>query len=201
MQANHIIAGKALKLMFLGALIALIGTAAGMIPGISAISGIATLVGGVMSLIGLIQAGPAHKRYSRAILMLIIGIVCAVVSTFVIAGGTIGGSVGVILFGAALMMGVSVFGLLQNYFVCTATSELLREAGNDASAAKGDTAWKINAGCYVVIIVLTLVSVFAPTIAGILSIITGIVSIVGSVIYVIFLKEGHETLSASGAAQ
>lgn len=201
MQASHIIAGKALKLMFIGALLALIGTVLGLIPVISVISGIVTLVGGVVSLIGLIQAGPAHKLYSRAILMLILGIVCAVVSTFVIAGGTLGGSVAIILLGAVLMMGVSVFGLLQVCFICNATSTLLREAGNDASAAKGDTVWKINAICYAAVIVLTVVTLFAPAVAGVGGIINGIVSIVGSVIYVIFLKEGTETLSASGAAQ
>lgn len=201
MQANHIIAGKALKLMFIGALLGLIATAMGLIPGISALSGIVTLVGGVLCLVGLIQAGPAHKLYGRAILMLVLGIACTVISTFVIAGGTIGGSVGVILFGAVLMMGVSVFGLLQVYCICKATSTLLREAGNETSAAKGDTAFKINALCYIIVIVLTVVSLFAPTVAGILTIANGILGIVGSILYVIFLKDGTDTLTASGAAQ
>lgn len=201
MQANHIIAGKALKLMFIGALVALIATALGMIPVISAVSGIVALVGGVISLIGLIQAGPAHKLYGRAILMLILSVVLSLVSGGLMVAAILAGSGAMMALAIVVLLGISIFGLLQIYFICSATSTLLREAGNETSAAKGDTVWKINAVCYIATGVLSVVSLVAPTTAGILGIITGIVSIVGSVIYVIFLKEGTETLSASGAAQ
>ncbi len=202
MKEKYHVAGKALKLMFMGGVIGLVATVMDLIPALSSLSGIVTLVGGVMALIGLCQAGAAHKLYSRAVLMLILSVVCTLVSGGVLAGGVISGSMAIVWLGAVLLVGVTVFSLLQLYCVCGATSSLLREVGNEAVAAKGDAAWKINAVCYVVVIVGSVLVLLAPSMGGVMvSTLIGIVSIVGSVVYVLFLKEGHQVLSASGAEQ
>ena len=64
-------------------------------------------------------------------------------------------------------------------------------------AKNGDTAVKINLVCYAAMAVVSILAII-PFMSGftlILNIITTIVSIVGSVIYMLFLKKSYEKMA------
>ena len=197
MNANHTIAGAALRLMFLGQVVAVIGMVVGLIPIVGAIGGLATLVGSIMALVGLIKAGPAHENYRKALWMIIGSIIVTVLATFLAGAAIVGGSGGMLLLVVLVLpVAISVMGLLQVFFSCSATSALVRETGNEAVAAKGDTVFKLNAICYGAGIVLAILVFVSPGLAAIGGLVSSIVSIVAAVIYLIFLKESSELLSA-----
>lgn len=197
MNENHIIAGKALKLLLIGQLITVLGTAVSMIPLLTAVAGIAGIVGYVVSLVGLFSARPAHERYRKAVTMLLLSIVLTIASSVVVAVGVVSLSAFIVLLGVVLLVGISLVALLQVYYVCTASSALLREAGDESTAAKGDTVWKLNAICYLATGVLTVVSMFSAAIAGVGSIISGVLGIVAGILYIVFLYQGSQTLNGN----
>ncbi|BDF71507.1 hypothetical protein CE91St41_12660 [Oscillospiraceae bacterium] len=190
------IAGGGLKLMFIGTIVALFSF-------VPVIGGLAAIVGGIIALVGLVKTMNAAPGYKRAVIMLVLSIVAAVlmaVMAGVAAGGAILGSGGAAAGGLVgtlvLSLAVSVFGFLQVYFVCGATSGLLREIGEDQEASRGDLVWKLNAVCYIIAIVIAIVSVASAGLGGALNVVRTIVSLVANVIYIIFLYKSQQIMLA-----
>lgn len=193
---RYAIAGGGLKLMFIGEIVALFAI-------IPVIGSIAALAGGIIALVGLVKTRTADPLYGKAVIMLVLGIVAAVLAailTSVAMGGAIMSSTGVTAGGLGGVMVVSIlssiFSFLQVYFVCNATSGLLRGIGEDYEASRGDLVWKLNAICYIASIIITIVTVVSVTLAGVLSMVSSIVGLIASVIYLIFLYKSQKIMLA-----
>lgn len=184
METAYNIAGRGLKRMFTGEVVALIGLVVLLIPAFGITGLVAVLVGGIMAIVGLWGAREAHGNYKRAFVILVAGEVLSVLGT--VAGGG----------GAGTLFGVlgSVAGMFQVYFVCNATSELLRELGHEDEVRSGALVWKANAGCCLALIAVRVLALFDQTLALVLTIITGLVGTVIGVIYVVFLYKSQALL-------
>ena len=184
------IAGNGLKTMFLAQIVILVAavvTALGLLAVPFALIGlVGIIVGGIMSLVGLFRAGPAHDYYRNAMTVCVINIVVEVVAK--IAGDG--------FFGSLLDSVSTVLGAVMVYFICAATAELLSNRGDAALAARGQLIWKLNAGCAVAAIVCTLLAVVpvVKILAGVIGIVAGIVSLVVSVLYIMFLYQSYRSL-------
>lgn len=184
METAYNIAGRGLKRMFTGEVVALIGLVVLLIPAFGITGLVAVLVGGIMAIVGLWGAREAHENYRRAFVMLVAGGVLTILGAIAGDGGA----------GTLFDVLDSIAGMFQVYFVCNATSELLRELGHEDEARSGDLVWKANAGCYAALIAVTVLALFAQTLALVLTIITGLVGIAIGVIYVVFLYKSQALL-------
>ncbi len=191
------IAGNGLKLMFIGQLAALCSF-------VPLVGGLAALIGGVISIVGLVKTIHADRGYQRALVMLVLSVaagVLMVVMAAVAAGGAMFGSgaaaAGGIVAAGALTVAMSVFSFLQIYFVCAATSGLLREIGADAEASLGDLVWKLNALIYLIIIAVNLFLLLFPVASALLSLVNTLAGVAAGVLYVVFLYKSHTVMLAS----
>lgn len=193
---RFIIAGNGLKLMF-------IGTILGMLSFIPALGGILAIAGWVISLVGLAKTTGAAPGYKTAMIMLVIQIVISIIAGVMAAaalGGVFLGSGAVAVGGFAgvtlLSVGSQILAFLQTYFVCTATSGLLREIGEESVAVKGDMVWKLNALCYLVAIVVLILAGLVASLAAGLDVVNVIVSLVADVLFVVFLYQSQRVMLA-----
>lgn len=191
---RHAIAGGGLKLMFIGQIVALFSI-------IPVIGGIAAIVGGIIALVGLIKTMNADPGYKKAVLMLVLGIVASIVAGLMAGVAVVGAVAGSGGAAAGGMIGVvivsilaSVFSFLQVYYVCNATSGLLRGLGEESEASRGDLVWKLNGLCYVIAIVITIVTFISAGLAGVLGVVSSIVSLVAGIIYIIFLYKSQQIM-------
>ena len=184
MESTYTIAGRGLKRMFTGEIVSMIGLVVLLIPVFGITGLVAILVGGIMAIVGLWGAREAHEGYKRAFVMLVAGGVLSILGTIAGDGGA----------GTLFDVLDSIAGMLQTYFVCTATAALLRELGHGDEAHYGDLVWKANAGCYAVLIAVSVLALFAQTLALVLTIITGLVGIVIGIIYVVYLYKSQDLL-------
>ena len=188
------IAGDGLKWMFWGEILALFV----IVPWIGTL---AVVAGSVISIIGLVKTLRADRGYQRALVML--GLMVAVnilslAAALLSAVGTVFGGVGAVFSGTVLLtvLGVAgtVFSFLRTYFVCTATSGLLRELGWDRDAYLGDLVWKLTAVCSLVSILLNLISFVSLSAAGFLDLFISLLSLAAGIVYLVFLYRSYHRL-------
>lgn len=82
------------------------------------------------------------------------------------------------------------------FFICTATSGLLREIERDSDAALGDLVWKLNAVSYLAAVVITAVGIYSAVGDGLLNAVSGTVNLAAGTAYVYFLFKSHTALLA-----
>ena len=193
---RFLIAGNGLKLMFLGEVISLFSF-------VPLLGGLATIVGAVLAIIGLVKTIRADGGYQRALVMLVLTVACSVLMVVFGATAVIGAAFGSgsALAGGALAalvlgIGASVFSFLMTYFVCTTTSGLLREIGLEQEAGMGDLVWKLNALCYLLTILISVVSFLSSGAAGFLTIFSSLISLAAGIIYVVFLYKSYNLMLA-----
>lgn len=190
---RHILAGGGLRLMFIGGLIALCV----FLPIVGAF---AALGGGIVSLIGLVQTQKADADYKNAVTMFILGLVIGVVQSLVEQfapktdlGVVIG--VGGIVIAVLSILDVLV-SFLQVYYVCKATSGLLREMEETRVAAFGDVVWKLYAACAIASVVIGVIAGVVLLAGAVLSALSFVLSIISSVFYFIFLFRSQKAMLA-----
>lgn len=190
MYEKYEIAGNGLKTMFIAqimTIISLVVTAIGLLFMPFALIGlVGAVVGGIMNLVGLFRAGPAHEKYRNAMVVVVINLVVEVVAK--IAGDG--------FFGSLLSSASTVLGAVMIYFICAATAELISDKGDAELAARGELIWKLNAGCVAAGIVCTLLAVvpIVKILVGVIGIVAVIVGLVVSVLYLMFLYKSYLTL-------
>lgn len=182
-------AGPGLKKMFIAAIGAIVCTLFAIIPIINIVAAIGALVFAVISMIGLHEAGKEIEGCKTAFVITIASIVV----------GFIGGLVEKItILNMLFTIADAVCSLLVTYYVCTSVAAELRGIGANDVADSGEKVWKLNAGCYIVSIVVAILSVIPiiNIIGGILGFIVAIVSLVAMVIYMIFLNKSYKAFGA-----
>ncbi len=181
-------AGPGLRKMFIAAVGIIICSVLAIIPIINIVAGIGSIVFGVLSMVGLYQAGKDIQGCMMAFYITIANIVLSIIRTFFGAG----------ILGIVLAICATVISLSIIYFVCNSVSEVMNQVGAAAVAQKGHTVWMINLVCCCVSVVLTLLGLI-PIInifAAFANIIVAIVSLVGTILYMLFLNDGAKALGA-----
>lgn len=175
-------AGNGLRLMFIGQIVAIISA---FIPVVGALG---ILAGGVLSLVGVVKAMPAHEGYRNAIVAMAANVVISFLGNFW-TDGALGGLVNIAGILAAF---------LATYFVCTASGALLAEKGDAVQADRAGLIWKLYAVSTVVSVLCVLVSwiPLVNVLAAVAAVVMSIVELVTGVLYVVFLYSASKSLLA-----
>lgn len=181
-------AGAGLKKMFIASVGAVVCAVLVIIPVVNILAAIAAFVFAILSMVGLYGAGKDIEGCKKAFTLTIVNIVVSAVGSFLQSGflGVIVSIVGYVL------------SFLVVYLVCTSVSEVMNQIGAADVAQKGESVWKINAGCYGVLIVVAILAKIPvlSVIAGVAAVIVAIISLVASVLYMIFLNKSSKALNA-----
>ena len=168
-MTDYSMAGKGLNRMFIGEILCILAI-------IPLIGGILALAGYIVMLVGLYTAGKADDGYRTAFFLTIASLILGFIPILSLVG--------------------SVFNIITTYLVCTTTARLLMETGATATAARGLFIWKLYAACLVVSLVCALL-LFVPIInvaALLLELATAIASLVGGILYLMFLYRASDSL-------
>lgn len=149
---------------------------------------IIAVVSFVMEIVGVCKAGHAHPGYKTALYMILVNIALGLASLFVM---------NIAIFSGVLhaLSPIAVF--LSVYFVLSATIALLREKGDEASAAKGTIVRTMYLVSTAVSVVSELV-LTVPALSGVATaatMISSVVQIVALFMYISFLGRSVHTLS------
>ena len=176
-------AGSGLRTVFIGELVSIAAIFLVWIPFLGII---AALAGGIIVLVGLNSAGPAHPGFKNAFYMAVAVVILNVVSAFTGAGFLTG----------LLNVAVPIVSFLETYFICVASGELLLAKGDDSQADRAALIWKLYAACMLVGIVCTLVA-WIPVLnllAGVVNVVVAIVELVAGILLFIFLYKASQSL-------
>ena len=180
-------AASGLKKMFTAQVGGIICVVLMMIPFIGVISLIGVFVFGIMSLIGLNSAGKDIEGCKTAFTLTIVQMVVSV----------IGNLAGTGVFATVFSVVNDILALLIVRAVCLSVAEVMESLNRQDVADTGRSVWKINLGCYVVDIVLTILAVI-PVLGTVLavagSVITVILSLVAGIMYIMFLSKSYKAL-------
>lgn len=185
---NYQNAGAGLKKMFIASVGTVICTVLAIVPIVQIIAAIGIVVFAVLSMVGLYGAGKDIEGCKKAFTLTIANLVVSIVGAFLKPGflATIVSIVGYVL------------SFMVVYLVCSSVSEVMNRIGAADVAQKGETVWKINAGCYGVLVVVAILAMIPVlnVIAGVAAIIVAIVSLVALILYMIFLNKSSQALGA-----
>lgn len=175
-------AGKGLFLLFLGQILVIVAAILSAVPVLGLILAIAALA---CSIYGLYVASAAHESYRTAFMAQVALLVLAIISIFIPEG----------LFSTIFSLASDVLSMAVVYLVCSATSALL--IGLDSALEnRGALIWKLYLGCTLLNIILSLL-VLVPIIkifAAILMVLSFIVLLVASILYMVFLYKSQAVL-------
>lgn len=182
--SDYELAGGGLKLMFWGEIVTIAAVPAAVLSAILGV--ICVLAGGIMCLVGLSKAGAAHQNFRSAMVMTVAGMVLSVLGNMFSRG----------FLGGIVTIAASVVSFLVTYYVCTASGMLLESKGDLAQADRAALIWKLFGGCTAVSVLCILVG-WIPLLnllAAVPAVIAGVVSLVASVLYLIFLYRAYQSL-------
>ena len=181
-------AAAGLKTVFQSQIVGLAASVLLFIPLVNFLAVIALLVAFVLYLIGLNQCAKQDEGYKTAFTLVIVNLVVNLLGNF------IPGAIGTIL----SLVG-DVLSLAALYFVCTTTNRLLGNLRAPQQVIdRGIVVWKINVICTIVAIVCELLSMIPVNslqlLASIVSLIAAIAQVVGTVLYVLFLRDAYRVM-------
>ena len=180
-------AASGLKKMFTAQVGSIICVVLMMIPFIGVIGLIGVFVFTIMSLIGLNSAGKDIEGCKTAFTLTIVQMVVSV----------IGNLAGTGVFATVFSVVNDILALLIVRAVCLSVAEVMENLNRQDVADTGRSVWKINLGCYVVDIVLTILAVI-PVLGTVLavagSVVTVILSLVAGIMYIMFLSKSYQAL-------
>ena len=185
MYEDNLLAGKGLKLLFVGEILAAISAVLGE----SGLASLASLASLILSLIALNMATPAHPYFRTAfqinIALIILGVLQVVLAL-----------TGMMVLAILTVIAEAVLGVLNVYLICTAAGQLLTVNGYAALANKGVIVWKLFLVCSVAMVVfmVLLVVPFIQIISAFLVIGTAVAMLIGAVLYMVFLYNAYHAL-------
>ena len=178
-----------LKNMFIAEIGIIICSVIAVIPLLGFIGGIGSLVFLVISLIGLNSAGKDIEGCRNAFTLTIVQLIISVLSGFFGTG----------FLSTVLAIVNDILALLIVRSVCLSVADVMDSLGHQEIAGKGRTVWQINLVCYVITIILSIIAII-PLLGVVLAafggIITGILSLIASILYMIFLSKSYKVLEA-----
>ena len=176
-------AAQGLRLMFFGQILMIAGVLLFWVP---LVGFLMVLAAPVLEIIGIYKAGMDDENYRGVLVFVVLGLVANLIS----------GLVGDGFLGFLLDAVSEVLSLLMVYGVCSTTSNLLHSIGQEELSQRGGTVIKIYAACTVISIVCQALG-FIPIIniaAALVNGISGLVMVVGYVMYLLFLNGSGKVL-------
>lgn len=170
---DYTTAGRGLNKMFYGQILCILGF-------LPLVGWIAAIVGLILFLVGLNEAGRADAGYRTAFLVTIANLVVSLLS------GVLG----------ILSIVSDILAIAAVYLVCITTANLLFSKGDPATAGRGLFVWKLYAACMVVEIICAALALIPliNLLAWVVLVITAIMSLVGGILYLMFLYRASKSL-------
>ena len=193
-------AAAGLKTLYQAKLVGLISIVLVIVPIVQVLAVAAMLIAGFLALVGLAQCRKDDKGYRTAFNMVIAGLVTNLAASLVSAYAGTEGFAGIC--GNILSIATDVLSLASLYFVCITTNRLLKEtAAAENLIDRGIVLWKLNVVCTVILLVCYLLRMIpgniAAIIAGYLAIFAVIAQIIGTVLYILYLRNAYRALEAA----
>lgn len=198
MTYPHAAAG--LKTVYQARLVGLISIVLVIVPIVQVLAVAAMLIAGFLALVGLAQCRKDDKGYRIAFNMVIAGLVTNLAASLVSAYAGAEGFAGIC--SNILSIATDVLSLASLYFVCITTNRLLKEvAAAENLIDRGIVVWKLNVVWAVILLVCYLLWMIpgniAAIIAGYLAIFAVIAQIIGTVLYILYLRNAYRALEAA----
>ena len=186
-------AAAGLKTVYQARLVGLISIVLVIVPIVQIFAIAAILVAAFLSLVGLAQCRKDDKGYRTAFNLVIIGLVTNLAASLVSAYAGTEGIAGIC---------GNILSMADLYFVCITTNRLLKEtAAAENLIDRGIVVWKLNVVCTVILLVCYLLRMIhgniAVIIAGYLAIFAVIAQIIGTVLYILYLRNAYRALEAA----
>lgn len=193
-------AAAGLKTVYQARLVGLISIVLVIVPIVQVLAVAAMLIAGFLALVGLAQCRKDDNGYCTAFNMVIAGLVTNLATSLVSAYAGAEGFAGIC--GNILSIATDVLSLASLYFVCITTNHLLKEtAAAENLIDRGIVVWKLNVVCTVILLVCYLLRMIpgniAVIIAGYLAIFAVIAQIIGTVLYILYLRNAYRALEAA----
>ena len=198
MTYPHAAAG--LKTVYQARLVGLISIVLVIVPIVQVLAVVAMLIAGFLALVGLAQCRKDDNGYRTAFNMVIAGLVTNLAASLVSAYAGAEGFAGIC--SNILSIATDVLSLASLYFVCITTNRLLKETAAAKNLIdRGIVVWKLNVVCTVILLVCYLLRMIpgniAAIIAGYLAIFAVIAQIIGTVLYILYLRNAYRALEAA----
>lgn len=139
MHDNYVKAGTALRLMFAGQLVGIVGALLGDVAGIA--GAVVTLMGKGLVFYGVFSTRTAHVGYRYALYAQAVSLLSNLIASLLPAGQDT-----VLL---VLSLIITVADPVALYFICATSAQLLTQRGENALADRGNLVWKLAVGCFV----------------------------------------------------
>ena len=194
-------AAAGLKTVYQARLVGLISIVLVIVPIVQVLAVAAMLIAGFLALVGLAQCRKDDKGYRTAFNMVIAGLVTNLAASLVSAYAGAEGFAGIC--SNILSIATDVLSLASLYFVCITTNKLLKNIGADGRITdRGVVVWKINVICTIVEVVCTLLALIPSAslqlLATVVTLVTAIAQIVGSILYILYLRDATTALKSIG---
>ena len=189
-----------LKTLYQAKLVGLISIVLVIVPIVQVLAVAAMLIAGFLALVGLAQCRKDDNGYRTAFNMVIAGLVTNLAASLVSAYAGAEGFAGIC--SNILSIATDVLSLASLYFVCITTNRLLKEvAAAENLIDRGIMVWKLNVVWAVILLVCYLLWMIpgniAAIIAGYLAIFAVIAQIIGTVLYILYLRNAYRALEAA----
>ena len=166
-------------------------TAAGLTGlGIFAVFGIGAaillVIAFILKLVGINKAKVDESAFKTAMIFVLVGIVATLIGGF-INNDTVKSIFDIIS---------SVASLCVTLYIIQGIKNLADQLNDGAVSAKGSKIFMLIACIYCIRILASIISLFAPTVAGILELVGAIVSIVQYIIFLTYLSQAKKMLAA-----
>ena len=189
-------AAAGLKSIYQAKLVGLISIVLVIIPIVQIFAVAALLVAGFLALVGLYQCRKDDPGYNTAFMLVLASFVINLLSNLLQAYFNAPAII------VTLISVVSdVLTLASLYFVCITTNRLLQTIGTDTRTIDRVLVWRLNVICTAILIVCELLQAFSSDIAtvfaGFLAIFALIAQLVGSILYILYLRDAYRALQSA----
>ena len=200
LENRYFTAGKALKLIFIGQVIALFVS-------IPNLGNLISMVAGITILVGIVKARKADVLYNRAFIMVLCSLGCSLILSMAsvyfanqYASGDAHAANIFMIVALALSTTASVFGFLQNFFIIKGTTNLLTDLQETALIKHGDLTWKLMILSYGVNILFSFLVLSLSNMVNVFSMISSVLNLVITAVFILFLYRSEIRLLAENAA-
>lgn len=200
LENRYFTAGKALKLIFIGQVIALFVS-------IPNLGNLISMVAGITILVGIVKARKAEVLYNRAFIMVLCSLGCSLILSMAsvyfanqYAAGDANAANIFMIVALALSTTASVFGFLQNFFIIKGTTNLLSDLQETALIKHGDLTWKLMILSYGVNILFSFLVLSLSNMVNVFSMISSVLNLVITAVFILFLYRSEIRLLAENAA-
>lgn len=153
---------------------------------LTVIAGIGAIVFAIISLVGLYGAGKDIEGCKTAFIITMVALGVNILGSLFRSSATL-----------ALIFALAgyVLSFLQTYYVCTSVSEVMSAIGAQDIANQGDVVWKIYLACNILLAVMKILENISVLVL-LTSVANLVVSLVGLIMYMIFLNKSYKALGA-----